>query len=94
MLLDTTGMPPMLEKYYKGRQMEIIAKWMRSKFNPQVRYNTISLRFCLREGIFTRRIMMVLLKFQYQVLILLLLLNMEFLMYKDVQLSCSTFLDA
>lgn len=74
--------------------MEIIAKQMRSKFNPQVRYNTISSRFYLREGIFTRRIMMVLLKFQYQVLILLLLLNMEFLMYKDVQLSCSTFLDA
>ncbi|KAH0983816.1 hypothetical protein GBA52_010993 [Prunus armeniaca] len=30
MLQDTTGMPPMLENYYKGRQMEILAKRMGS----------------------------------------------------------------
>ncbi|KAL6287160.1 hypothetical protein ACE6H2_011550 [Prunus campanulata] len=36
MLQDTTGMPPMLENYYKGRQMEILAKQMgRIKFKKK-----------------------------------------------------------
>lgn len=40
MLQDTTGMPPMLENYYEGRQMEILAKRMGHSSNSEREWGT------------------------------------------------------